>query len=463
MIDLTDERRARSCSTRSTVWSPTCAEAGRKLRRETESAARGRAREFGEKHRGPRVRASAEKARSDKEFKAIRTTFQENPTRFQSNSKKLKGNPNPPAAQSHTVVNRETRPRRPRRRRLWRVLHAACKIGKSRRAARARNKAQTGAQPRWLKERASNPRCAARRPRVMGREPRWHRRSGGGWRRCASAVVLLRRPPPPPTRPAANRDAARRTLEVATPRAEDDEIVPEPEQSARERRPSGWRAGDVAARFASPASAWNPATDPPIVLQGPDLCRVEGSDEPGQQLREEVRHPIENSGRRLQSQSVRAFGEHQHRDDHRDYAAKGDLGYANDRRLDRISAKLSPDQQHDNGGKRRDAKARTDRRSKRHRGDRKHDDSLPGRRRVGNDEADRRGVHRAAKRPNHILDRRAKGGRTLTWVTTTAVSTAHNPCRGKPNCGRSRTPRGRRPSRAHRSATRLYARMWRRN
>ena len=43
------------------------------------------------------------------------------------------------------------------------------------------------------------------------------------------------------------------------------------------------------------------------------------------------------------------------------------------------------------------------------RGDRKHEnDRLRGRRRVGNEHADRRGVNGAAKSPNDILDRRAK-------------------------------------------------------
>ena len=93
----------------------------------------------------------------------------------------------------------------------------------------------------------------------------------------------------------------------------------------------------------------------------------------------------------------------------RDQATEGDLRHAGDSRPDRACADISSDQQHDHGGKRRDAEARIDRRRERQRSDRKREnESLRGRGGVGNEHAERRSVNRAAERADHVFDGRPK-------------------------------------------------------
>ena len=190
---------------------------------------------------------------------------------------------------------------------------------------------------------------------------------------------------------------------------EDDQIVSESQQSSCKRRRIGL------ARKSDHALAPRLVRDPlkrshqpaQIVLETRDFGGVETSREPQQQLRDGGRHLSENSGRRLQSQSVRAFREHQHGDDDRDGAAEGDLRHARDRRRDRAHAKLASDQEHDHGGEGRHSKARTDRRRQRQRGERKRqNESLRSRGRMGNEHAERGGVNSPAESPDHVFDRR---------------------------------------------------------
>ena len=165
--------------------------------------------------------------------------------------------------------------------------------------------------------------------------------------------------------------------------------MPESKQSARKRcRIRVAREGDEAFPLRLGRERLKHGHRPAeIVLQAPDLGHVEVSDEPVQQLREEVRHPVENSDCRLQSQSVRAFGEHQDKDAHRDRAAKDGATASTRTRAFAVAR----------GMMRPIAMAYT----------------APPR----------------APTIYSIVARREAP--TLTFVTTMAVSTAHNPCRGK--------------------------------
>ena len=180
MIDLTSEdARQKLLDKINRVVANLGAEAGRKtIKAEAAWAARGPKRENrGETNCGPRgPRKCLKRLDPDKEIKVNSKDFPRKsktiPKEFPRNFQEFKGKSKTPAGSgdSYTVVNCEIAPRRPLvRRRLWRVPPRSAQDRQSSgRAARARNQAQTGAQPRWLKERASNPRCAARRPRRHG-------------------------------------------------------------------------------------------------------------------------------------------------------------------------------------------------------------------------------------------------------------------------------------------------------
>ena len=116
-------------------------------------------------------------------------------------------------------------------------------------------------------------------------------------------------------------------------KAQDDEIVLEPQQGARERR-RVWLAGErhhaLSPRLSRERLKRGDARSQ-IALDATDLRVVEILPEPGQQLRESVRHLSENLGGRLPSQSIRSFGEHRQRDGDCDRAAEGDFQNARDR------------------------------------------------------------------------------------------------------------------------------------
>ena len=168
--------------------------------------------------------------------------------------------------------------------------------------------------------------------------------------------------------------------------------------------------GTMRSRLASTAISCSAVTAlPRSVWRRPISAASRLRVNPDRSFRQDVRHLIQNSARRLQSESARAFRQHQHGDGDRDKAAEADLQHAREGRPDRTCAEVCSDQEHEHGGKRRGAKARIDRRRERHRGDRKREnESLRKRRRMRNEHAERRGVDRPAESPDHVFDGRAK-------------------------------------------------------